>query len=570
MDQYDKSPEAPMSESERLKIQGDYLRGTIAKGLQDSVTGSISADDNALLKFHGAYQQDDRDLRVARQKQKLEPAYQFMVRVRLPGGVCTPVQWLALDTLARSHANGTLRLTSRQTFQLHGVLKHNLKATIGGINDTLLTTVATCGDVNRNVMCHPNPHRSGVHGKVHGLCAQLSEHLLPRTRAYHEIWLGDERVAGTRAQDAEPLYGAQYLPRKFKITVAVPPSNDVDVLAHDLGFIAIVEDDQLAGFNIAVGGGMGMTHGDTTTFPRLADVIGFCTPDQVIAAAEAVIGLQRDAGDRGDRRHARFKYTVERLGLEAVRQELERRCGWRLAPPRPFRFTHTGDRLGWDEDADGYHSFTVHIPSGRIADSAARRLMSGLREIAEIHVGDFRLTPNQNVTVCRIPTEHRGKIAAKIAEFGLDSADNETALHRNALSCVALPTCGLAMAESERFLPDLLHQIDQVIVACGLRERPISVRVTGCPNGCVRPYLAEIGLVGKSPGRYNLYLGGSSTGDRPNRLYREAVSAKALCDVLRPIIQHYACAGDSDEPFGDFVVRTGYVAHPRSGPEFHG
>lgn len=559
-----------LSTVEGVKLRSQYLRGTLVEGLGDPVTGSISEDDNTLLKFHGAYQQDDRDLRLERQKQKLEPAYQFMVRARLPGGICTTAQWLALDELARSHANGTLRLTSRQTFQFHGVLKHRLRETIEGINRMLLTTLATCGDVNRNVMCHPNPHRSGAHAEVHGICARLSEHLLPRTRAYHEIWLGDEQVAGTPRADHEPLYGERYLPRKFKITVAVPPSNDVDVFAHDLGFIAIVHGQALVGFNVTIGGGMGMTHGDTTTYPRLADVLGFCNPDQVTEVAEAVIALQRDAGDRSERRHARFKYTVERLGVDGVRMELEHRLGWALAAPRPFRFTHTGDRLGWDRDSDGYSGFTIHVPSGRVADSPERRLMSGLRTIAETHAGDLRLTPNQNVIVCRIPADRRTQIADIIDEYRLDSADTHTAMHRGAMSCVAFPTCGLAMAESERFLPDLLSELDQVLRELGLQERSITLRMTGCPNGCVRPYLAEIGLVGKSPNRYNLYLGGSHTGERPNRLYREAVPADALCHVLRPVLERYAREARANEPFGDFVVRSGYVAAPRSGPAFHG
>jgi len=556
------------NEDEALKEHSAYLRGTILEGLADPVTGAVSPQDAKLLKFHGTYQQDDRDLRNERLKQKLEPAYGFMVRVRMPGGVCMPQQWLQLDELACLYGHHSLRITTRQTFQFHGVFKRNLKATIAGINRALLSTIAACGDVNRNVVCHNNPYLSPLHEEIYAWSRRLSEHLLPRTRAYHEIWLDGERVAGTPTEE-EPLYGRTYLPRKFKIGIALPPSNDIDVFAQDLGFIALTEGKALTGFNVAVGGGMGMTHSEPATYPRLADVIGACRPDQILQVAENVVKIQRDFGDRSNRKHARFKYTLDDLGLDWFQAELETRLGWRLQPARPFHFEDTGDRFGWVQDDRGQWHLTLCVPSGRLRDTPEVGWLTALREIAGIHEGDFRLTANQNLTIARIDRAQKPLIEAVLEQHRIPDSGQWSALRQHALSCVAFPTCGLAMAESERWLPTLLDRLEPVVKKAGLEQDAITLRVTGCPNGCARPYLAEIALVGKSPGHYNLYLGAGRDGGRLNKLYREWLTEQQMVDALAPIIERYGQERREGEPFGDFVIRTGYVSAVKAGRDFH-
>lgn len=547
-----------LSELERIKADSRHLRGTLLATLADPVTGAISDADNKLLKFHGSYQQDDRDLRDERRLQKLEPAHSFMIRARLPGGVVTPAQWLAFDAIARDYANGTLRITTRQTFQWHGVIKRELKQTIAAINATLVDTIAACGDVNRTVVASANPVESSAHAQAYGWAKRLSEHLLPKTRAYHEIWLDEERIAGS--DEHEPLYGATYLPRKFKIGIAVPPTNDVDVFAQDLGFIAILEHGELAGFNAAIGGGMGATHGDPTTYPRLADVIGFVTPEQVLAVAEQVIGVQRDWGNRSERKHARLKYTLDHHGLDAFVAELERRLGFALAPARAFRFDHNGDRYGWIEGSDGRAHLTLQVEAGRVADRPGQAWSSGLRDIARVHRGDFRLTCNQNLIIANVEPAERATIDALVARHGLDGWRRGSAIRRHAIACVALPTCGLAMAEAERYLPDLLEKIERRLVAHGLADAPILLRVSGCPNGCSRPYLGEIALVGRAPGRYDLRLGADFGGRRLNRLHRENIAKTEILETLDLLFALYAGEREANEGFGDFLLRTGVVA----------
>ena len=559
---------ASRSPVERIKEASDYLRGSIVASLADPITGALADSDTQLIKFHGSYQQDDRDVRDERRRKKLEPLYSFMVRVRAPGGVVTPAQWLVLDELARSHANGSLRLTTRQSFQVHGIAKTLLKDTIASVNRTLLTTIAACGDVNRNVMCNPNPYRSALHREVFDWACRISDYLTPNTRAYHEIWLDDRLVAGGEP-DHEPIYGRTYLPRKFKIAIAVPPSNDVDVRAHDLGFIAIVDGDRLAGFNVSVGGGMGMTHGEPATYPRLADVIGFCTPDQVLAVTEQVVAVQRDFGDRSDRKHARLKYTIDDRGIDWFTGELASRLGYRLEAARPFHFETNGDRYGWTDGIDGKLHLTLFIENGRVRDTPDCELMTGLREIAKIHDGDFRLTANQNLIIANIDPAKRPQIESLLARHRLADGDGRSALRLNAMACVALPTCGLAMAESERYLPSLLGKLEQVLAGCGLANDAITVRMTGCPNGCARPYLAEIAFVGKSPGKYNVYLGGGFAGERLNKLYRSGLSEPEILAELTPILQRYAAERGPSERFGDFAIRAGYVAKVSAGREFH-
>ncbi len=560
--------------NESIKVASNFLRGTLLEGLADRTTGALAADDTQLTKFHGIYQQDDRDVRKERRKQKMEPAYSFMIRVRVPGGVCTPAQWLQMDRLASDYANGTLKLTTRQAFQFHGVIKSNLKSTIREINDALLDTIAACGDVNRNVMCNPNPHLSAVHAEVLRIAQAISDHLTPRTRAYHEIWLDDGsggekiRVTGDPAEE-EPIYGAQYLPRKFKIVVAIPPSNDVDIFAHCLGFIAIVEAGRVVGYNVTVGGGLGMTHGNKDTYPQIAKLLGFCRAGDAVDVAEKIVTVQRDHGDRKDRKHSRLKYTVEDLGLDRFRELVEERLGYRLEAPRPFRFENNGDRYGWVEDANGNFHLTLFIQNGRVRDTPEYPMRTGLREIAKVHDGDFRLTANQNLIIANVSPGNRKRIESLLAEYGIADSHNQSALRLQSLACVALPTCGLSLAESERYLPDLLTELEVILEEAGLREDAITIRMTGCPNGCARPYISEIGLVGRAPGSYNLYLGGGHHGQRLSKLYKESVKSPDIAPTLRPIILDYAVNRKPGEPFGDFCIRAGHVRETTDGSDFH-
>lgn len=570
-----KAPEGPPSDVERIKDESNYLRGTLGETMLDRISSGISEDDNRLMKFHGSYLQDDRDLRNERQKQKLEPAYQFMLRVRTPGGVSTPEQWLVMDDLAQKYGNGTLKLTTRQAFQMHGILKWNMKKTIQEIHASLLDTIAACGDVNRNVMCNPNPYQSEVHAEVFEWSKKLSDYLLPRTRAYHELWLDEEKVISTPEveeeveEEVEPMYGPLYLPRKFKIGVAVPPSNDIDVYSQDLGFIAILEDEKLVGFNVAIGGGMGMTHGDKATYPQLAKVIGFCRPDQILEVAEKIITIQRDYGNRSVRKNARFKYTVDRLGLETVKEELENRLGWSLDEAKSYHFDHNGDRYGWEKGVKGKWHFTLFVQGGRIADFEDYKLMTGLREIAKIHSGDFRLTANQNLIIANVSTEKKKQISDLIEQYGLTDGKHYSALRRSSLACVSLPTCGLAMAEAERYLPVLLEKIEAIVDENGLRDKEITIRMTGCPNGCARPALGEIAFIGKAPGKYNMYLGAAFDGSRLSKMYRENISEEEILNELCVLLPRYAKEREEGEHFGDFVIRAGVIEAVTDGTNFH-
>ncbi|MFK2876503.1 assimilatory sulfite reductase (NADPH) hemoprotein subunit [Rhodanobacter hydrolyticus] len=548
------------SHLEHIKTASRFLRGSIAEGLADPVTGAISEDDDKLLKFHGSYQQDDRDLREERRKQKLEPAYAFMVRARLPGGVMTPAQWLAFDRIASDYASSGLRITTRQTFQWHGIVKHNLKPTIAAIDAALASTIAACGDVNRNVVCNTNPVQSQAHAEAYAWAARLSEHLKPKTRAYHEIWLDGEKLVGEAAEaENEPLYGATYLPRKFKIGVAIPPLNDVDVFAQDLGLIAILERGELVGFNVAIGGGMGATHGDPTTYPRLASVIGFVAPGDLLALSEAIIAVQRDWGNREERKHARFKYTIDTHGLAAVKAEIEKRAGFALETERPVHFDHNGDRYGWIEGHDGRWHLTLQVESGRLVDNEEARWLSGMREIARVHGGDIRLTCNQNLIIANVAGDDRAGIDTIVAAHGMGGYRRYSGIRRHAIACVALPTCGLAMAESERYLPQLLPRLESLLDSHGLLDEPILLRLSGCPNGCSRPYLGEIALVGRAIGRYDLRLGADFSGQRLNQTYRENVDEATLLEALDALFASYAADRAPGEHFGDFLLRSGVL-----------
>jgi len=553
---------------EDIKRQSAGLRGTLEASLADPVTGALREDDQILIKYHGSYQQDDRDLREERRVAKLEPAYSFMIRTRTPGGVLTPGQWLKLDGVANDFAERGLRITTRQAVQFHGVIKRELKATMKAINAALIDTLAACGDVNRNVAVAANPQVSAAHSTVYAQAAALSEHLLPNTRAYYEIWLDEERVAGGDPA-AEPIYGSTYLPRKFKIGFAIPPTNDVDVFAQDLGFVAHLDGDVLTGYTVLVGGGMGSTHGDAETYPRLADPLGFITPEQLIPVATAVVTAQRDLGNRKVRKHARLKYTIDRVGLDVFRSEVEARSGVTLAPPKPLAFTHNGDRFGWVEGEDGRAHLTLRITAGRVQDGDAGLWQTGLRAVAqallEAGEGEFRLTPNQNLVIAGLSPTGRTTVDALVTTFGLDQFRRAKPLALNALACVALPTCALAMAEAERYLPVFLDRVQGLLDRHGLTEADIHLRISGCPNGCSRPFLGEIALVGKAPGRYNLMLGADHRGARLNALYRENVDEAQILAALEPLIAAYAADRRADERFGDFLVRSAVVA-PKPGP----
>ena len=558
---------------EVAKDNSDHLRGTISAGLADDATAGLRESDTHLLKFHGIYQQDDRDIRAARDRRKLEPDHSFMIRLRVPGGLLSAAQWLAVSRAAEEMTRaGSLRLTTRQTLQFHGVPKEGLRPILQKCDRALLDSIAACGDVNRNVMCAPHRGLSPAHDAAQEIAAEVSARLLPQTRAYHEIWLGEERVSGG-PEEREPLYGKHYLPRKFKIAIAIPPSNDVDVFAHDIGFIADVSPDRtLRGFTVAIGGGLGMTHGDARTFPRLGSVIGFCAAEDAAETAFHIAAFQRDHGDRSDRKQARLKYTVERLGLDFAKRDIEARLGKTLAEARPFRFDGRGDSLGWNEYATGQWRLGLFVENGRMASESP--LFAALREVAALECCAFSMTPNQNVSLVEIAGRDRARVANVFARRGLEvdgtGGGGGSGIRENAMACVAFPTCPLAMAESERYMPSLLAKLEVELGRLGLEREAIVARMTGCPNGCARPYLGEIGLVGKSPGRYNLYIGASFSGERVGGLYRENLDEAGILSALVPLLEDYAARRADGERFGDFAVRSGHARENPGGADFHG
>lgn len=566
--------EPPPLTNEDIKAASNYLRGTIAEGLVDQSTGAISAADQQLTKFHGTYMQDDRDLRDERKAQGLEPAYSFMIRCRLPGGVATSEQWQQMDAISSQLGNETMKLTTRQTFQFHGVVKGKLKPAMQAINRALMTTIAACGDVNRNVMCSSLPELSELHRDTHACAKKISDHLLPSTTAYHEIWLKDEndknvQVAGDAVQDFEPMYGPTYLPRKFKITIAIPPHNDTDVYAHDIGLIAIKGDDgKLQGFNLLAGGGMGVTHNMKKTYPQVGRMFGYVDKDAVHIACEKIMYVQRDNGDRKNRKHARLKYTIDDMGLDVFKSEVEKLWGQKFEEPKPFHFDSNIDTFGWQKDEKGMNHFTMFIENGRIEDTADFPMKTGLTEIAKVHKGEFRLTGNQHLTLSNVPDDHLDTIKDMLKQYKLDNT-NFSGLRLSSSACVAFPTCGLAMAESERYLPELVTKLEGVIEENGLRQESIVMRMTGCPNGCARPWLAEVAFVGKAYGAYNMYLGGGYHGNRLNKLYRSSIKEEEILDIMKPTLKRYALERNEGERFGDFVIRIGMIKPTKEGRDFH-
>lgn len=563
-----------LAANEGIKTKSNFLRGTISEGLKDQATGALSEDDTQLTKFHGFYQQDDRDVRQERSEQKLEPLYSFMLRARVPGGVATPEQWLAIDKMADDFTlYGSLRLTTRQTFQYHGMLKPNIKNVIQGLDDIGLDSLAACGDVNRNILCNTNPVQSHIHQEVYDYAVAISEHLLPQTKAYAEIWLDGEKVVG---EEVEPIYGPTYLPRKFKAAIAVPPHNDVDVYTNDLGFIAILEGDEdnakLVGFNVTVGGGMGSTHGDVTTYPRLASELGFIKPQDAVKVAEGVVKAQRDLGNRVNRKNARLKYTIDTVGIDAFRAAVTEHSGITFDLPKPIEFTLQGDRYGWIKGVDKQWHLTLFIENGRLIDTDERQLKTGLREIAKVHQGDFRMTANQNIIIANVPEDEKQLIEGMARQYGLLRTLDEggvSPIRANSMSCVALPTCALAMAEAERYLPTLIDKVDEIAANYGLSEQDIVLRMTGCPNGCARPFAAEIAFVGKGPGKYNMYLGADGLGTRLNKLYRENIDESTILAELDSLFAQYSKQKFPGERFGDFVIRADIIAATVEGKDFH-
>jgi len=562
------------SEVETYKDDSDYLRGSLVESFANPITGAISDSDIQLIKFHGAYQQDDRDQRIRRQEKKLEPAYSFMIRMRMPAGELSANQWKQVDEISNTYGNNTIKLSSRQAVQFHGIIKFDLKKTIQMMNDALLDSIAGCGDVNRNVMCTPDPSLSAVNEEVYDYAKKISEHLLPSSRAYHEIWLDEGKGEGRKLVEGgeaeiEPLYGKHYLPRKFKIGLAIPPYNDSDVYINDIGLIAIVENDKLLGFNVAVGGGLGMTFGRDDTYPRLASEIGFCTPEQVLQVCAETMMIQRDYGNRKDRKLSRFKYTIDKFGLDWFKQELNGRLGFELGAVREAVFTTTADQYGWHKDRHGKWHLLLHVEHGRVRDTEALQQKSALRKIAEAEICSFRLTGNQNMLLHGIDNADKKTIEDILEAHGQFADGRElSGMRRNSIACVSMNTCPLGMAEAERYLPTLISKLEPSLKKHGLYEDEIKIRMTGCPNGCGRSVMAEIGLIGKSMGRYNIYLGGDHEGLRLNSLYKENVEEAAILEMLDGLFGDYVAERERGESFGDFTVRKGLVTATENRVEY--
>ncbi|MEW6999685.1 assimilatory sulfite reductase (NADPH) hemoprotein subunit [Colwelliaceae bacterium BS250] len=548
------------ADNERLKAESKHLRGTIVEDLQNEITGGFTADNFQLIRTHGMYQQDDRDIRAERAKQKLEPLHNVMLRARMPGGIITPTQWLAIDKFADEHTSyGSIRLTTRQTFQFHGVLKPNIKLMHQTLNKIGIDAIATAGDVNRNVLCTSNPVESVLHQEAYQWAIKISEHLLPKTRAYAEIWLDGEKIEETPGQAVEPILGSTYLPRKFKTTVVIPPDNDIDVHANDLNFVAISDGGKLVGFNVLVGGGLAMTFGDDSTYPRKADDFGFIELKDTLAFAEAVVTTQRDWGNRVNRKNAKTKYTLDRVGIDTFKSEVEARTGVQFGESRPYEFTNRGDKIGWVKGIEGKHHLTLFIENGRLKDNADAALKSGVKAIAEIHQGDFRMTANQNLIVAGIATEQKQLIEDIAIKHGLIDA-SQSRQRQNSMACVAFPTCPLAMSEAERFLPGFVTDVEGLLAKHNISDESIILRVTGCPNGCGRAMLAEVGLVGRGPDKYNMYMGGNIAGTRVPKLYQDNISSKQVLTHMDELIGAWVASRNVGECFGDYVIRAGIVS----------
>ena len=545
-----------LSGIEKIKVNSDGLRGTIVESLHDEITGSIREDDQAVIKFHGMYQQDDRDLRAERAESKLDRLYSFMIRLRLPGGFLKPEQWVAVQNIAGEHSTGVIKITTRQTVQLHGLLKSHIKPTIQSFNEASLDSIATCGDINRNVVCSSHPKQSPIHEEIFGYADEISKLLMPKTKAYYEIWLDEEKIIDKKDEE-DPLYQDRYLPRKFKIAIAIPPNNDVDVFANDLGLIAIIEDNKLKGFNIAIGGGLSATHGNAETYPRLATVIGFVdTKDKLMKAIYEVVTIQRDYGNRSDRKLARLKYTLDKFGVEWFKKELEKRIGFELEAEKPYTFTERTDYYGWDKSSEGLWYYTVFTENGRVLDDEQTATKTALLEVAKTGKANFRFTCNQNVIVSDVKEEDKALINSILEEFGVVKlTERSSVVRKNSMACVAFPTCPLALAEAQRYLPVLIDKIEPMLEKHDLGKEEIIIRMTGCPNGCGRSSVSEIGFIGTAYGKYNLHIGGDREGTRLNKIYKESLEEEEILKELDSLFSQYKGERKKNETFGDFVHR---------------
>ena len=570
--------EAAGSKVEDLKAASDYLRGTIGEELADE--GPVfSQESSQLLKFHGIYQQDDRDVRADRTRQRLDVDHMCMVRVSIPGGVLAAEQYLVMDKLCDAVGNGTLRVTTRQGIQYHFVPKGDLRSLLAAVNGHLLTTLGACGDVVRNVTCCPAPFTDRSRAQVAAYAQEAARRFRPRTHAYYELWLDGERAVTAEAPDEEPLYGTAYLPRKFKIGFAAPGENCIDVYTNDIGVVPVLDGESLRGFTVLVGGGMGQSHTNPETFPRLADPLATVAPEELLDVLDAIVRVQRDHGDRTDREHARLKYLIHDWGIERFQAEVARRLGRSLLAPDPVVFDGADDHLGWHPQGAGRWFLGVKIENGRIADRDRVRARSGLRAVIERFSPRVHLTPREDVLLTDLADRDRPAVEALLRDHGVVPADQWVTIKRNSFACPALPTCGLALTDAERALPGVLEGLQAELVALDLGGLDAHVRMTGCPNGCARPYTAEIGFVGRGKKSYDIYLGGEPVGIRLNQVFAENVPRDELINVLRPVLAHYCDQRRSGERFGDFCHRLGvdrlraqlgteqWVRKPRAGAE---
>lgn len=553
------SQQNKLSAIEGIKTKSDGLRGTIKESLQDEITGAIREDDQAVVKFHGMYMQDDRDRRDERAEKKLERLFSYMIRLRLPGGFLSPEKWIALNEVANDHTTGVIKITTRQTVQLHGILKSHVRPTIQAFNQAKLDSIATCGDINRNVTCASHPKQSAIHAEVFSYADKISQMLMPKTKAYYEIWLDEEKIVDKKEEE-DPLYQDRYLPRKFKIGIAIPPNNDSDVFTNDLGLVAIIENNKLIGFNVAVGGGLSTTHGNPETYARLATTIGYASVDKVMKVIYEVVTTQRDFGNRSDRKLARLKYTVDRMGVENFRKEVEKRCGFDLEEAKPYTFTTRSDYYGWHQGENGLWYYTVFVENGRVTDDEKVALKTAMLEVAKTGKCNFHFTATQNVMLADVKEADKAALHKILEDFKIiEHTEKASLIRKNSIACVALPTCPLALAEAQRYMPELLTKIEPLLSRYGLDSEEIVIRMTGCPNGCGRPYAAEIGFVGTAPGHYNLHIGGDNQGERLNIKYKESLDEKAILTTLEGLFAVYKNERNKGERFGDFVMRRQLV-----------
>lgn len=543
---------------ERIKKASHGLRGTLKESLLDEHTGAIREDDQSLIKFHGMYMQDDRDRREERATKKLERLYSFMIRLRLPGGLLTPEEWIALHNVAGEHSTGVIKITTRQTVQLHGILKSHVKPTIAAFDKMKLDSIAACGDVNRNVIASAHPKFSEIHEEVFEYADKISYLLLPKTRAYYEVWLDEEKLLEVNEEDK--LYQDRYLPRKFKIAIGIPPYNDVDIFTNDVGIIAIIEKNKLIGFNISAGGGMGTTHGNPDTYPRLGTVFGYVEKDDLEKVVYEIATTQRDNGNRSDRKLSRLKYTIDKMGVDVFKAEVEKRSGVTFQPAKKAVFTTRDDWYGWQQNHEGLWYYTMFVENGRLYDDDKVQFKKACLEIAESGKAQFRFTANQNLIVGDIKEEDKDFVDAILTKYNvIATTEKASPLRKASLACVALNTCPLALAEAQRYLPSLIDKIDVLMLKHGLQNEGITVRMTGCPNGCARPYISEIGFIGTSLDHYNMHLGADAVGYRLNKIYKENLDEVAILKELDVLLESFKTKRKKKESFGDFIMREGIV-----------